>query len=292
MGGARVRRSDRLRVEDAGRGDRGMSVGMRALLAGAWVLVTALGVGWVGLQITPGPLPPHPEGTRDRGVIELPADLPAPAYRHFRSTLGEQPPKVKTAVVWGRLRLRKGALWLPGRFKAYYVPGQEFSRQVELTWFGLPILQGSDSYLRGQGACTFGGRVESGERVSESRIEALWAEAVWMPSAFITAPQARWEAVDSSTARLLVPFRDREEALTFRFDPQTGLMTEAAAVRRGGQQAMGTPWRIEYGDWQALRSLTIPTQVAVTWEGEGRPWLYATVDGVEYNVDVSGAIPQ
>jgi hypothetical protein len=35
----------------------------------------------------------------------------------------------------------------------------------------------------------------------------------------------------------------------------------------------------------------IPTRSAVTWEDEGSPWSFWTIEGIEYNIDVSEKIP-
>ncbi len=54
---------------------------------------------------------------------------------------------VKSAVVWGKAKLRINGIWMPVRFKAYYLPGQAFLRYLEVTWFGKIILKVSDSYI-------------------------------------------------------------------------------------------------------------------------------------------------
>jgi hypothetical protein len=41
------------------------------------------------------------------------------------------------------------------RFKSYHVAGREFRRDMELTWFGMPILRGYDSYIDGKGTLEF-----------------------------------------------------------------------------------------------------------------------------------------
>jgi|SRR5215204_3237148 len=120
------------------------TVGLLALLGGA---------GWVGLRTKPEPFPPRPERTRELGTAELPSDLPEPVHRHFQVALGEQAPRIETAVVWGRGDFNfNGPLWTHPRFKSYHVAGREFLRDQEITWFGMPILQGVDAYLGGKGS--------------------------------------------------------------------------------------------------------------------------------------------
>ncbi len=259
-----------------------------AVIAGS--LAALVGIGWVGLRIPPKGFPPPAAKTQDRGSVRLPDNLPEPVYRHFKATLGDEVPKIESAVVWGRASIKTG-LWMPLRFKAYYIPGQHFYRYMEITWFGLPMVKGTDSYLNGEGVMNIAGNISSGEKINQGQILALWAEAVWMPSAFVTDPRIRWEAIDEVSARLVVPFGEGEETLLVKFDPQTGLMTEMSALRYRGQEDKKTPWRVECMEWQKVGSVIIPTRSAVTWEDEGSPWSFWTIEGTEYNIDVSEKIP-
>lgn len=234
---------------------------------------------------------PHTLIRRETCTVELPSNLPKPVYRHFSATLGSQVPKIESAVVWGKARFRISGLWMPVRFKAHYVPGQDFYRYMEVTWFSLPILKGSDSYLNGEGVLNIAGNVETGEKIAQGQNLAVWAEAVLMPSVFVTDSRARWEAIDDMTARLVVPFSEQEDSLLVGFDPQTGLMTQMSAQRYRDQEEKKTPWWIECLDWKTFHSVKIPARIAVTWEDEGSPWAFFTVEGVEYNVDVTEKIP-
>jgi hypothetical protein len=119
-----------------------MSKATTAVGVVAGSLALLVGVGWLGLQVKPKAFSPHPEGTRELDAPELPSDLPEPVRRYFRATSGERVPRIETAVVWGRGEFNlNGMLWFPMRFKSYHVAGREFRRDMELTWFGLPIFQ-------------------------------------------------------------------------------------------------------------------------------------------------------
>jgi hypothetical protein len=267
-----------------------MTIFWKAIIGIVGGIIAVVGIGWLGLQTKPKNFPLPSDQTRDLGRVGLPASLPEPVYRHFNATLGSEVPKIESAVVWGRARIKTG-MWMPLRFKAYYVPGQGFYRYMEITWFGLPVVKGVDSYLRGEGVMNIAGNITAGKKIDQGQVLAMWAEAALTPSAYVTDPRIRWEAVDDRTARLVVPFGEGEETLQFRFDPQTGFMSQMSALRYRGQEENKTPWRGDYMDWQAVHSVKIPTRIAVTWEDEGSPWAYWTIDGVEYNVDVSEKIP-
>jgi len=44
---------------------------------------------------------------------------------------------------------------------------------------------------------------------------------------------------------------------------------------------------VECLDWKSFHGVRVPTRVVGTWEDEKNPYVILTVEGVEYNVDVS-----
>jgi hypothetical protein len=251
-------------------------------------------MGWVGLQVPPKGFPPHPEKTRDLGAVEMPTGLPAPLQRYLAAALGSRVPRIESAVLWGRGRLKIKGLWLPVRFRAYYLPGRAFYRLMEITWFGFPILKGVDSYIDGHGGLKITGLLdleETGEKIDQAQNLVLWGEAIWTPSLYFTDPRLRWEAVDEKTARLIVPFGEGEEVFLVKFDPQTGLIREMSAPRFRGQEEAKTSWRVECLDWKPSHGLKVPTRVIGHWADENGPYVVMSVEGLEYNVDVSEVLP-
>ena len=268
----------------------------KALWAAAGSLALLGGLGWLGLRIRPKPFPPHPESTRELGTAELPSDLPAPVCRHFQTTMGERAPRIKTAVVWGRADFKVNGLWTSMRLKSYHVPGREFYRYMEITWFGMPILRGVDAYLGGKGSLEITGLLNMssrGENFDQGENLVMWAEAPFTtPSALVLDPRIRWEPIGAHTARLLVPFGDREVSLRVEFAPETGLMKLMSSMRYRGQEATKTPWRGEYSEWRTVHGIKVPHRVVSAWEDEEEPYIILAIEGVEYNVDVSEKLPQ
>ncbi|MCX9075241.1 MAG: hypothetical protein OIN88_11400 [Candidatus Methanoperedens sp.] len=196
-----------------------------------------------------------------------------------------------------------GIVWLGFQIEpASFPPHPEKTQDtgsVELppilpTWFGRPILKVHDSFINGEGVLKIEGILnmsETGEKMDQGQNLALWGEAVFAPSVFIADPRASWEAVDEVTAHLVVPFGEQKDRLLFKFDPKTNLITHISAMRYRGQEEEKTPWLIEFTDWKTFHSVRIPVRFSVAWEDEGSPWSYWTVEGVEYNVDISDKIP-
>ena len=233
----------------------------KTLFAAGSFLASLVGVGWLGLRVKPAPFPPHPERTPTLGTAELPSDLPEPVRRHFQATLGG-----------------------------------EFRRDMEITWFGIPVLRGTDAFLVGQGSLMITGLLNvssRGGKLDQGQNLAMWAEAPFTtPSVLVLDPRARWEPIDAHTARLIVPFGDREETLRVEFDPETGLMRSVSGMRYRDHENTKTPWRGEFSEWRTLHGIKVPHRNVAIWADEGGPYGIFRIEGAEYNVDVSGRIPQ
>lgn len=266
---------------------KGAGIMGRALIVAGSVALS-VGLGWLGLRVRPKPLPTHSERTPELNLVELPAGLPGPVHRHFRATLGEMVPEIETAIVWGRAYFKVKGLWYPMRFKGYYTSGQGFRRDMEITWFGVPILRGSDAYLGGEGSLKITGLLrmtDKGAKVDQGENLAMWGEAPFTtPSTLVLDPRIRWEPVDAHTARLIVPFGDKEEILRVEFDPHTGLMRSMSGMRYREQEKTKTPWRGWYSEWKTLHSIKVPHRVASSWEDQVEPYIIMNLEGAEYNV--------
>ena len=267
----------------------------KVALGAVGTLALLVGVGWLGLQIKPSPFEPHPEGTGELDTAELPSELPEPVYRHFQATLGERVPRIETATVWGRGDFNFNGLWTHVRFKSYHDPGREFLRDQEISWFGMPILRGVDAYLGGKGSLDITGLFgllnisDSGEKFDQGQNLAMWAEALYTtPSVLVLDPQVRWQPIDDTSARLIVPFGEQEEdSLRVEFDPESGLMTSMSGMRYRDQEETKTPWRGEFSDWRTVHGMKVPHRVVGTWEDWEGPYVILDLEGAEYNVAIS-----
>ena len=265
----------------------------RVAIGAAVGLGTLSGLGWLGLQVEPAPFSPYPERTPHLDTVALPADLPAPVARYFRAAAGERVPRIQSAVLTGRGRLRFSGLSLPARLRFIHTAGRDYRHYIECTWFGYPLLRVNEWYLDGHARLELPfGTVTDEPKVDQGANLALWGEeAFWLPSVLFTDPRVRWEAIDSTRARLVVPAGSTEEEFTVTFDEGTGLLQRLEALRyRSATDTAKIPWRIEPLGWQTFNGMRLPSPVALTWQDEGTPWLVVTLEEVVYNAGVSQSI--
>ena len=253
-------------------------------------LVAIGGIGWIGLQVPPANFPAPSEKAEDRGMVAAPPDLPAPVRCYFAVAFHNQVPRVESMVAWGRARANFG-LWMPLRFHLYHQPGQAFKREMEVTWFGIPVLKALDQYINGVGMTGPVGNAETGPQVNQGSNMILWAEAPFYPSLLITDPHIRWEAIDETSARLIFPFGAEEDELIYYFDPVTGLITYISAMRYQGSNAEKVGWRVEIQQWQTVDGGQVPLRVAITWANQSGPWSYWDFENIRWNVDLSQQLP-
>ena len=269
---------------------------MKPLIAITAILVTLILLGWVGLQIKPRPFFPYSEQTGEIKTIPLPAGLPAPVERFYKTVYGNEIPMIETAVMKGRAVIAPFGLKLPARFLFVHEAGQGYRHYFEATWFGMPIMNVNERYVDGKSLFEppVGEPIVDDASTNQAANLAVWAEAAWFPSIWLTDPRVRWQPVDENTALLFVPFEDQEENFVMRFNPETGLLDsmEAMRYRDAGSQAKKILWITRNVEGKKIEGTKLDAIGSVTWMDQGIPWATFTLEEVHYNVDVSQYIRQ
>src|ERR1044071_279728 len=176
------------------------------------VLAALIFLGWLGLQIKPKPFSAHPKKTPELKTIPLPAELPTPVERFYKTVYGDEIPVIETAVIKGRANISPFGVKLPARFLFVHNAGKDYRHYIEATWFGIPLLKVDEGYLDAKSFFESPmGNIYDDASTNQGANLAVWAEAGWFPSIWITDPRVHWEPVDEKTALLFVPFEDKEE---------------------------------------------------------------------------------
>lgn len=253
--------------------------------------MTVVAIGWAGLQIAPAPLPDADLTPGPVTTVPVPDDLPAPVERFYRTLYGDEIPVVTSAVVTGRGTMRVAGLTFPARFRFSQTAGEGYRHYIEVTVFGRPALTVNEWFQDGHARLELPFAVMEGPEVDQGANLALWAEAAWTPSVWVTDPRVRWEPVDATSAQLLVPFGDDMEAFTVTFDPDTGLLERMTSMRFKGDGNPKVAWHNDAVAWGTVDQVPTATETTVTWEDEGTPWARLTTEGLVLNADLDTYLP-
>jgi hypothetical protein len=267
------------------------------ILAGLFFL------GWLGLQIKPRPFSLYPEKTPPLKTIPLPAGFPAPVERFYKAVYGDEIPVIESAVIKGRAVIAPFGVRLPARFIFIHNAGRNYRHYIEATWFGMPIMKVNEGYVDRKSFFEgpVGDPILDDPSTNQAANLAVWAEAAWFPSIWITDTRVRWAPVDENTALMYIPFEDKrsspvdkEENFVMRFNPETGLLDsmEAMRYRDSGPQAKKILWITRNVPSQKIEGTQLDTVGTATWLDQGIPWATFTLEEVNYNVDVSKYIRQ
>ena len=244
-------------------------------------------LGWLGLLAKPSPFPPLEQTGTPPDTVPLPEGLPVPVERFFRELYGEEVPVIDSAVISGRGRLRIRGITFPARFRFTHQAGESYRHNIETTFFGLPLMKVKEQYVGGKARLELPFGVSEGPQVDQGANLALWAEAIWFPSIWVTDPRVAWEPVDEETTVLVVPYGEQEQRFVARFDPVTGMLRLFESMRYKGEESeQKTLWINEAAAWEELEGETVATRAQVTWFDEGTPWAVFDVEDIVYNVAV------
>ncbi|HEX2907452.1 MAG TPA: DUF6544 family protein [Phototrophicaceae bacterium] len=266
---------------------------LKIIAALVGILVLLIGGGWVGLQAASPSFPMLKLVSKDLGTMPIPASLPAPVQRYARTLFGEQVPVVESAIMTGRAKVRFNGLTMQARFKFTYEVARGHYHHIQATWFGVPLFTVNERFLDGQAILDIPGQhVENDPHTNHAASQGFWAEAFMsMPSVFITDPRLRWEAIDDTSARLIVPGTDAEEAFIVGFDPETGLVATLTTQRYQDAQGPRHSWNNRIVKWGKVNGILTPIQAETQWDNDP-PWAIWQVEQIVYNVPVAKRMNQ
>ena len=268
---------------------------MKILLIILCITAVLLFLSWLGLQVKPKAFLPFPEKTPSLQTVPLPAGLPAPVERFYRTVYGDEIPVIETVVIKGRAHISPFGVKFPARFLFVHNAGKDYRHYIEATWFGIPFMKVNESFVDGNSHFELPiGKFENDPSITQGAVLGLWAESAWFPAIFLTDERVHWEPVDDKTAILFVPFDNQEENFVVRFDPETGLidLIETMRCRDAGQELHKILWITKSLPGSNIPGSKLSAVGSATWLDQGKPWAIFTLEEVDYNVDVSSYIRQ
>lgn len=257
------------------------------------VVVAALAAAlWFGLQVKPAPFPGYAATPPLTETIPLPVGLPAPVERFARAAIGDRIPVVRSAMISGSGRLTFKGITFHSRWRFTHDAGHSYRHYIETTVFGAPALKVNEWFLDGKSRLELPfGIVGQGPKTDTAAALGLWSEGVWLPTVFFTDPRARWEAMDSTHARLIIPSGAGEDSFTVTFDANTGLISQLESVRwRDEKDAQKLRWTNRILGWKTFNGIRVPSPAEIVWEDQNFAWFTPEVEDIAYNVDVAETI--
>lgn len=201
------------------------------------------------------------------------SQLPLPARRYIRHAISHDTPLASAVrlTMHGEIRLKH--TW--ARFDAEEVirVHRGFVWHATVVIKGLPVT-GSDRWVDGKGAVKWKllGLIPlakaGGPDVTRSAAGRAQIEGIWLPSSFL-GPGLSWEDPYGRRSATRVRVGDEESRVELMID-ETGRLQEAALLRWGTPDGVGTEFRLErFGcvvDEEAtFDGHTIPSHVRVGW---------------------------
>jgi hypothetical protein len=267
---------------------------MNVIITIVAILVALLLLGWVGLQVNPAPFPNYSQTTGTLETLPLPTNLPAPVERFYQKVYGDKIPIITSAVMTGRATIQPvpGGPKFPARFRFTHEAGQNYRHYIEATLFGFPIMRVNETYLDGESRQEMPwGIVDNAPKANQAANLGMWAELMSVPSVYLTDSRVQWEAVDNTTALLVVPFENTQETFVVRFNPTTNLidLMEVMRYKNSNEKAAKILWITKSleGKTVTTNGITVNAVGSATWLDDGKPWAKFTTEEMVLNVDVT-----
>jgi hypothetical protein len=168
--------------------------------------------------------------------------------------------------------------------------GHEFVHDIRIGRGVVSFRFGLDAYVDGHGLMKVGPSVQTGPHFDQGALIALLGEALGFPSAWEHRDDVRWEEVDDTTARLIVPGPEGEIPITVGFDPATGCPAtfEADRYKSAGPKVR---WIGQSSNWRRFAGdVLAPGRFTAQWADEPRPWIDIQTRALSVNAMVDDAL--
>jgi hypothetical protein len=211
------------------------------------------------------------------------AGLPAPVRHYLDRTLpadGAVPSTVRITQ-HGAMRQKPGGKELP--FTAVQdlaVARVAFAWRARFRLFGPVAIRVLDAFDGGAGeleARLIGLRVmhDAGPETAIGEALRYLAELPWVPFAMASNPELEWREAGDRRVEVSARVGSERVAVTIELD-DAGDIVRVAGERpyREGKLWVPRPWAGEFGEYQELGGVRIPTRAEVRWELETGPFTY------------------
>lgn len=254
------------------------------------VVIAVVVGGFTVLPAAPAPLALAP---LERPAAQpLPVGLPQVVARFYERRYGASVVPPSGVVIDGRAWLKPAGPWyLPARFRFVHDAGRAYLHDIAITWYGLSVLRVDERFVDGRARMVLPfGTEEHTPALAQGATLALWIEAIWFPSLWVTHPDVRWEDTeDGDAAELFVPFEEGELPALVTFDEAGDVSTVVSERFAGADASETSTWRNVAEGWTTIDGAWRPRIGRVAWDDD-EPWAVFMVTRVQEHVDVEALL--
>ena len=237
------------------------------------------------------------KNTPDQGIVteaDL-AGLPEPVQRYLRYTgvIGKERINTVRLKQTGALRQTPKDGWKNIKAVEYYsVNPPAFVWMGQMAVGPFSIISARDSYFDGHGRMFIKmlgiktiGDVQ-GEEMDYSGLVRYLNEMMWFPAAFLN-DNIRWDAIDSSSAKVTIMDGDRSASAVMYFNEEGALTTFVGERYRevSGEYVKET-WETPMTGYGEFNGLKLPVKGEAVWRNSSGDFTYIKLEitALEYNV--------
>lgn len=126
---------------------------------------------------------------------------------------------------------------------------------------------------------------EQGPKLDEASMQRYLGEMVWFPSLALI-PYIQWEAIDKTTARATMIYKETKASGTFYFNANGDVIRYSALRYKGNENdAKKYGWEMHILAYNTFEGIKVPSRMTSVWkldEGDWT-WLELEVSGLTYN---------
>lgn len=258
------------------------------------IFVTIVLLVWIGMRRNPESFESFSIANKDFETFQIPAGLPQPVEKYYRQIYGDEIPLIHSFILTGRGHVRIKGIRLPARLRFTHDAGEGYRHYIETTIWGVPVMKVNEHYLNLKARLELPFVViENDPGVDEAANLGMWSETMMFPGVFLSTEGVSWEAINKSTARLIVPFGKNEDEFVVFFDSETCLIDKMETMRwKNAEDEAKTRWQAQVREWGEVKGWKMPVVFSAQWMNESSPWLIAKIEDVNWNVDISDYIQQ
>ena len=182
--------------------------------------------------------------------------------------------------------------WIETNAEQYFITNSPaFIWKVKMNMMPLVPVTGRDKFVAGKGQMTIklfsliNVANDDGDKIDQGALQRYLAEICWFPSAALS-PYIKWEAIDSTSAKATLTYKNMSGSVVFHFNEQGRLKScTADRYKESGKNAALERWEVVITKYGVINGVKIPVNLEVTWKLKTGDftWYKLDITEIDYN---------